>query len=176
MVPTQRDIVALPNPNANGNAWFVQEVKTVANADSEMVALYTTNTKHIALLQQKNKPASVREKYAGGGEVKLLSYQPNNLVYQTQNAEDGFAVFSEIYYPKGWDAYLDGKKAEYVCTDYLLRGMEVPKGNHKIEFKFEPGIYKTGDTLSLIGSLLVIGLFLFCVYVSIKKKEMPIGV
>lgn len=171
MVPTQRDIVALPNRNANGNAWFVQEVKTVANADSEMVALYKTNTKHSALLQQKNKPASVLSKYAGGGEIKLLSYEPNNLVYETKNENDGFAVFSEIYYPKGWEAYLDGRKATYVCTDYLLRGMEVPKGNHKVEFKFEPGIYKTGDTISLVGSLLVICLFLFCIYTALKRKE-----
>lgn len=156
IVPTREEPVAITNRNANGNAWFVKQLKTVANADSEMVALYSTDTKVTAIIQQKNKPVSVSEKYSGQGTIRLESYQPNHLIYKTQSDDKQFAVFSEIWYPKGWNAYLDGASLPYACVDYLLRGAEVPKGEHTVEFKFEPTIYRTGNTVSLVGSILLL--------------------
>lgn len=156
ILPTRDNLVAVTNPNANGNAWFVKQLKTVASADSEIVALYNTDTKMVALVQKKNKPASVLNNFSAKGQINLESYQPNKLVYKTKSTENEFAVFSEIFYPKGWNSYLDGVLTPHYCVDYVLRGMEIPKGEHVVEFKFEPEIYKSGNTFSLIGSVVLL--------------------
>jgi hypothetical protein len=152
-----REALALKNETANSNAWFVQNVKTVVNADSEIVNLYKINTKTVALVQQKFKETMpFKSDYAKEGTIKLTSYQPNNLVYESNSPKEQFAVFSEIYYPKGWNAYIDGKVSPHVAVNYVLRGMEIPAGKHKIEFKFEPQTYKTGNLIAMIGSILLI--------------------
>lgn len=156
IVPTAQSQVALLNPNANGNAWFVSEVKTVANADSEMVALYRCSTRTQAVVQAKHRPAGIADHYSAQGLIRLVAYAPNRLVYTSKSDQRQFAVFSEIWYPKGWDAFIDGQPLNYLCVDYLLRGAEIPAGEHRIEFRFQPSIYKTGNTLSLIGSLLLL--------------------
>lgn len=172
IVPTKDAVIPIPNPQANGNAWFVKSVKTVANADSEIVALYHINTKREAVIQQKNKElAPVADSYNSDGKITLQSYKPNDLVYQSDAKEKGFAVFSEIYYPKGWNAYIDGTLTPHTNVDYVLRGMEIPAGKHTIEFKFEPKVYKTGNSLAMAGSALV----LLCVggglFLAGKRKE-----
>ena len=152
-----REALALKNETANSNAWFVQNVKTVVNADSEIVNLYKINTKTVALVQQKFKETMpFKSDYAKEGTIKLTRYQPNNLVYESNSPKEQFAVFSEIYYPKGWNAYIDGKVSPHVAVNYVLRGMEIPAGKHKIEFKFEPQTYKTGNLIAMIGSILLI--------------------
>lgn len=171
ILPAREEPVALPNPNANGNAWLVKQVKTVANADSEIVSLYSNDTKLTALIQQKNKPASLKDNYKAEGTITLQAYLPNHLTYKTESHADEFAVFSEIYYPKGWNAYLDGTFKPHYCVDYLLRGMELPKGKHTVEFKFEPTIYKTGNTISMIGSILVLISVVLSIYFAFRKTE-----
>lgn len=172
IVPAKDQVFAIPNPQANGNAWFVKNIKTVANADSEIVALYNINTKREAVIQQKNKETiAATDNYGNDGKITLQSYKPNDLVYETDNKEKGFAVFSEIYYPKGWNAYVDGNLTPYTCVNYILRGMELPAGKHKVEFKFEPQIYKTGNTIALIGSILVLLVVGVSLYFAGKKKE-----
>jgi hypothetical protein len=171
--PTKEEPLALINTQANGNAWFVKEIKTVADADSEIVALYHLNTKTAAVIQEKNKGGtSVASTYGKEGSISLKSYQPNDLVYDAETKEKGFAVFSEIYYPKGWNAYVDGTLTPYVCVDYLLRGMEIPAGKHQIEFKFEPKIYKTGNSIALVGSILVLLSVGFGLFMSNKKEHL----
>ncbi|MCZ8283858.1 MAG: YfhO family protein, partial [Bacteroidia bacterium] len=173
--PGKDRLIPIKNPEANGNAWFVKQVKTVANADSEIVSLEHTNTKTQALIQPKNlEGINPAESYTAEGSIRMASYQPNHLVYESDTKEKAFAVFSEIYYPKGWNAYVDGNQAPYTCVDYLLRGMEVPAGKHTIEFKFEPAVYKTGNTISLIGSLLAIVLVAAGFYLAWKKKEIAL--
>lgn len=170
--PGKDKLIPIKNPQANGNAWFVKQVKTVASADSEIVALEQTNTKTEALIQPKNREGiAPAESYKAEGKISMVSYQPNHLVYESEAKNKEFAVFSEIYYPKGWNAYVDGNPAPYTCVDYVLRGMEVPAGRHKIEFKFEPAIYRTGNTISLVGSLVTIGLVIVGFYLAWKKKE-----
>ncbi|MES2513218.1 MAG: YfhO family protein [Bacteroidota bacterium] len=172
VVPTKEQAVAIPNPQANGNAWFVKNIKTVANADSEIVALYGLNTKREAVIQEKNKtivPAA--NSYNADGKITLQSYKPNDLVYETESKNKGFAVFSEIYYPKGWNAYVDGNLTPHTCVNYILRGMELPAGKHKVEFKFEPQVYKTGNSVALIGSVLLLIVVAGGLYFAGKKKE-----
>ncbi len=172
VVPTKEQTVPIENPQANGNAWFVKHIKTVASADSEIVGLYNVNTKREAIIQQKNKDlATVGDSYSNEGKITLQSYKPNNLVYETDAKDKGFAVFSEIYYPKGWNAYIDGTLTPHTCVDYVLRGMEIPAGKHKVEFKFEPGIYKTGNSIALIGSILLLLSVAGGIYMAAKKNE-----
>jgi hypothetical protein len=170
ILPTRADEpAAFPNPQANGNAWLVKQIKTVSSADSEIVGLYRLDTKTQALMQQKNKPATLKNSYSGEGTIRLEAYKPNYLVYETTTQEPEFAVFSEIYYPEGWNAFIDGKPAAHTCVNYLLRGMEIPAGKHRVEFKFEPRIYTTGNTLSLFGSILVLACVAGSLYMAVKR-------
>ncbi len=172
IVPTKNQTVPIVNPQANGNAWFIKHIKTVASADSEIVGLYAINTKREAIIQQKNKDlTSVNPTYSNDGKITLQSYKPNDLVYESDSKDKGFAVFSEIYYPKGWNAYIDGVLTPHTCVDYILRGMEIPAGKHKVEFKFEPTVYKTGNMLALIGSILLVLTVIGGFYFANKKKE-----
>ena len=109
--------------------------------------------------------------YTGQGSIKLTSYKPNDLMYESESNETQFAVFSEIYYPKGWNAYVDGTIMPHVAVNYVLRGMPVPAGKHKIEFKFEPQTYKTGNSIAMIGSVLVLLTVAGGLYMEMKKGK-----
>ncbi len=158
--------IPLRNKQANGNAWFVSKLQVVQSADSEIVQLRRINTKTEAVVNEKfvndNK---LKTTYPSEGSIKLLSYEPNDLVYESDAAASQFAVFSEIYYANGWNAYVDGQLQPHAQVNYVLRGMELPAGKHKIEFKFEPKTYHTGNSIAMVGSVLLIitigaGLFL----------------
>lgn len=153
------------NPNVNGNAWFVEGLKLVNSPDAEMKVLKNINTKKLAIFNihdnnSKFKNARLRKKWDTRGTINLEVYKPNYLKYQSNNLQDGIAVFSEMYYENGWNAYIDGKLVDHFPVDYVLRAMEVPGGKHTIEFKFEPQVIKTGGTITLISS---IGMFLLLV-------------
>ena len=173
-MPTREQSIALKNPQANGNVWFIKNVKTVANSDEEITGLATVNTKSEIIVQQKNKElAPVSNTYKGDGNIKLNSYKANHLVYESDSKDKNFAVFSEIYYPKGWNAYIDGALTPHTCVNYVLRGMEVPAGKHKIEFKFEPNTYKTANTVALIGSIIALLSIVIGFYFSTFKSLLP---
>jgi hypothetical protein len=158
------------NPNANGNAWFVSQVKLVNSADEEMKALDSLDSKNVAIVnnnefQIKNK-AFAKDSSAA---ITLDSYKPNHLKYTSNNANDGLAVFSEMYYGKGWNAFIDGKKVDHIRVDYVLRGLQIPAGKHSIEFKFEPQVIKTGSTITLISAVAMLLLLIGGVYFERKK-------
>jgi uncharacterized membrane protein YfhO len=100
-----------------------------------------------------------------------MSYKANELVYESDSKNAEFAVFSEIYYPKGWNAYVDGQLSPHMGVNYILRGMPVPAGKHKIEFKFEPQVYKTGNTIAMAGSLLLFVSIGMCFFMERKKSQ-----
>ena len=103
--------------------------------------------------------------------IKLKSFKPNYLEYQSSNTNDGFAVFSENYYKDGWNAYIDGELKHHYRVNYLLRGLPIPSGNHKIEFKFEPQVVKTGSKISLASSLLLGLLLLGGLFYGFKRNS-----
>ena len=103
------------------------------------------------------------------------SYAPNHIVYSLESTKEQLVVFSEIYYDKGWNAYIDGKEAPYFRANYVLRAMVVPEGQHVIEFKFEPRIYTIGERISFISSLILIVLLLAGLYVEGKKYFLPVS-
>lgn len=174
IVPAGEDGRTVPfkNPQANGNAWFVKELQFAESADKEITGLGTLDNKTQAIMQVKFKgEVNADAKYSGEGKIKLTSYKPNHLIYESESNEKQFAVFSEIYYPKGWYAYVDGALVPHAAVNYVLRGMVVPAGKHKVEFKFEPQTYKTGNNLAMIGSVLVLVTVGISAYMEMKKKK-----
>ncbi len=155
LLPVKSGSIPMPNNSANGNAWFVQQIISVANADSEIVKLYSLHTKTQAVIQEKNKLPQLKNSYSGKGKIYLTHYAPNELKYTSVSDDEQFAVFSDIYYPKGWNAYVDGQLQPHTCVNYVLRGMIIPKGTHVIEFKFEPTSYKIGNSIAYVGSALI---------------------
>ncbi len=156
------------NDRANGNAWFVGKVDLVADENKEMLNLGNIDTKSEAMLNEKYRPDLSFEPYKDSlSVIKLTAYHPEKLIYESQNTGNGLAVFSENFYPHGWQATIDGKPAQIMKADYSLRALKIPAGKHKIVFEFKPEIVKKGGTISLwsfviFGILIVIGaLYLF---------------
>ena len=165
------------NPNANGNAWFVKNVILVNKPDDVMKTLDKLDTKNVAVFNvhdygSKFKNARLKEKWDNSGTIKLDVYKPNYLKYTSENKGKGLAVFSEIYYEKGWNAYVDGKLTEHFPVDYVLRAIRIPAGKHTIEFKFEPQVIQTGSTITLISSVGMLLLLIVGVYFEKRKKTL----
>lgn len=148
----------VPNLQAFGNAWFVDDYVLVNNADEEINALGETNLANVAVIdkQFKEQLGDFTPAVDSAAMIKLIEYQPNHLIYQSNTTKDQLTVFSEIYYDKGWNAYVDGIMVQYFRTNYVLRGLVLPAGKHLVEFKFEPTVYRVGEKISFASSLLVI--------------------
>lgn len=173
LIQTDKDGKEFPiaNPEANGNAWFVSQVKLVHSADEEMKALDQFDSKNVVVINAKEfevkKTAFAKDSSA---TITLDSYQPNDLKYTSVNTNEGLAVFSEMYYKNGWNAYIDGKKVEYLQADYLLRALPIPAGKHSVEFKFEPQVVQTGSTITLVSSIGILLLLMGGIYFERKKS------
>ena len=169
------DTFPIINKYADGNAWFVRNIKVAANADQEILALDSVNPKTTAVIQNKFSNIIQNDfKFDSTATIELKSYDPDDLSYEAKSVNNQLAVFSEIYYKDGWNAYIDGKLTPYCKADYVLRALNVPSGKHIIEFKFEPSMYKKSKNLSYAGSLLII-LFitgtLFYEYYSVRVSN-----
>ena len=166
--------VAQLNPNAFGNCWLVKGIKFVENADQEMASLDSTDLKDTAVVESKFKseiPAAPH--YDSVASIKLVENLNDKINYKYSAPTPQFAVFSEVYYPKGWDVFIDGTKANYVKTDYVLRGMYIPAGNHNIEFRFEPQSFYTGRLISIIANIFVALLIIATIIFYARKKQKP---
>ncbi|MBX2965967.1 MAG: YfhO family protein [Cyclobacteriaceae bacterium] len=143
------------NPHHNGNAWFVQEVITANNPDEEIQLLESINTKTEAVIDisKFSKPEFA---YDSSATITLTAYAPNKLVYEATTATDGYAVFSEIYYPEGWSAKIDNQEVAIDRVNYVLRGLNIPSGKHTIEFTFKPDSYFTGNKVMLVSNILLL--------------------
>jgi hypothetical protein len=155
----QGDIEYFENENANGNAWFVDEIESFETANDEILALNKINTKTTAIANASDLKSKrfVKDSMAS---IQLVDYKLNHLVYETKNTEDGFAVFSEVYYKNGWDVTIDGVEVNHYNVNYVLRGLEIPKGTHTVVFTFNPTVVRTGSTISLVSSMLLVLLIL----------------
>lgn len=168
----QRQTVPILNPHAYGNAWFVNKVQYVNNANEEIDALDSIIPTETAVVDARFKDVlkGATESYKDSlSSIRLTSYAPNRLTYETNNAQDGIAVFSEIYYPDGWHVTIDGQPAELARADYILRTMYVPAGQHTIEIRFDPtSLHVTEGIAYGALALLVIGII---VAVLIAKRK-----
>lgn len=154
----KNQVTPILNDEALGNAWFVNQVIRKANDDEVMSELRNFDPATEVVVNNKEVKAVFPLQYSADSTttIQLKSYAPDVLVYESNNAHDGFAVFSEMYYPHGWQATIDGKPAKFYPVDYLLRGMPIPAGKHTIKFSFEPEVVTTGSYLSLAGSSLLL--------------------
>lgn len=171
-----------PNPDACGNAWFVKQIKIVPNADDEMAAmkgnslgdtatlLNAWNAKETAVVRNNFENiigANTNFEVDSNSSIKLDKYGLNDISFLSTNNKDGFAVFSDIYYDKGWKAYIDGKETPILKTNYILRGVKIPAGNHKIEFRFHPDTFYKTNNIAMVSSFIIyilLGTALYMVY------------
>jgi len=172
VVPSGEQAGLQINDQANGNAWFVENIKWVEDENREISALKNISTKKTAVVQTKYKNEIKQIGRDSLASIKLISYQPEKLVYTSKNSQNGLAVFSDSWYPHGWIATIDGKEVPVLKADYALRALYVPKGEHKIEFSFDPKVVKKGAKISLISYILFIIIFLFAfIYIRKRKNE-----
>lgn len=166
------------NPEANGNAWFIKELKKVSSADEEIGGLKDLQTKDEAVVNTNDFANINRFAFRTDSitSIELTDYQPNHLVYKSNNSFAGVAVFSEMYYANGWNAYIDGKATDHFKVNYVLRALKIPEGEHTIAFKFEPQVVQTGSKITLASSILlgliVLGGIGFSFWKS-KREEKP---
>lgn len=165
------------NPAAMGNAWFVEEIEMVDNADAEIKALEGFDPQRKAVIDKRFE-AKLNGFTPGEDSTATIryidtSYKPNHLTYETNSQRDMLAVFSEVYYNdgKGWNAYIDGEKVAHVRANYILRALVVPAGEHKVEFKFEPSAYALGETISLIFSILLLAGLGGVLFLTFRKRK-----
>lgn len=165
--------VAQRNPYANGPVWFVENVKFAQDANEEIQLLDSLDTKKTAVVHTDFKDEvpvqnTTRDSLA---TIELVQHQPNHLVYEASSSSAQLAVFSEVYYPDGWNAYINGEPANHFRVNYVLRGMNIPAGNNKIEFKFEAAVVQTGSTIALTSSILLLLVILGGLFFTYKKTR-----
>ncbi len=176
---------AMPNPQACGNAWFVNEAKIVNTANDELLSLNANSlgdTTKMPNAFDPKKTAIIRDTYNNelngytfgkdsSAYVRLKKYGLDDISFTSNNNKDGLAVFSDIWYPYGWEAYIDGKETAIIRADYLLRAIKIPHGIHTIEFHFRPKSFTTGNNIALVGSVLVWGLVLGAIAQGFRKNK-----
>lgn len=166
-----KDAQPIENPYANGAAWLVSNYKIVENADKEMQTLGVEDLKQTAVIDKNVVTALPKIVFDSTAKIDIESYEPNKLIYHTKATTEQLAVFSEIFYDKGWNVYIDGKKSNYFRANYLLRAMIIPVGEHEITFKFEPESFSIGNYIAITSSILLIVLLSLFVFFTIKQKK-----
>ena len=161
------------NNNALGNAWFADTVIFAENANRELSLVNKINPAKQAVIDIRFIDQVTNSGYKGNDKdkIELTSYKPNELIYKYSSGGERLAVFSEIYYPAGWKAFIDGAEKSFFRADYVLRGMVVPGGNHEIKFIFEPASYYTGNKISMASSLIFILLVAGYIAVMLRNKK-----
>jgi hypothetical protein len=178
----------IPNSEALGNAWFVSNIKQVQTADEEILSMKAAklgdtvmagpadfNPRETAVIRNTFAP-QINDLQPGkdsAAQVKLAKYGLNEISYTSSSSREGLAVFSDIWYPLGWKAYIDGKETPIIRANYVLRALRVPAGNHKIDFKFRPTKFYTGNTIAGITSLLLYALLIGAIFYAIRGKKEP---
>ena len=164
--------IAQLNSGAFGPCWLVKGIKFVTSVNNEMLALDSTNLRDTAVVNESFK-ASIKQLPVADSlaSIKISERQNDKITYAFNASAPQFAVLSEIYYNRGWNAYVDGQKADYVKTNYALRGIAIPAGKHTVDFRFEPTAYKTGNAISFWGVALIYLILAIALFLLFKKKK-----
>ena len=173
--PTQRqqnEFAVQRNDSAMGACWFVNDIKYVNGPVEEMNALTNFNPAQTAIVDNSFKAlAGTAQNGDNAASIRLSAYDNDDVKYTSQSSVNRFAVFSEVYYPAGWNAYIDGKKTDYCKVNYVLRGMSIPAGKHTIEFKFEPAVYYKGQIFNYIAFALLLVIITGAVFYLFRKQK-----
>ena len=164
--PTPNAVIE--NPQALGSAWLVENVKKVDNPDQEIAAIDGTNLENTAVVDQSK--FEVDDTYNAAGTIRLVTAEPNTMVYEADVPGQSLAVFSEVYYPKGWTATIDGQEVPILRANYVLRALEIPQGQHTIRFQFAPRSYEIGNSVTIGASVLLVLTVLLALGVGIRQK------
>ena len=165
------------NDNRNGNAWFVERIIPVKSSNEEIQALSSFASKREAIVNTQMYPRLTKHNYEVDSltKIELVDYRPNLIKYRSENNSEGFAVFSEMHYPKGWKVTIDGNSEEHFRVNYALRGLRIPEGQHDIVFEFEPEVIQMGSQVSLAScialAVIILGGFGFSLFSGSKKKK-----
>jgi hypothetical protein len=160
------------NPSAFGPCWLVKSIHYVKDGNEEMKALDSVNVRDTAIIQQQFQPLMRFQPVEDStAKIQLMENLNDKITYKFSAKTNQFAVFSEIYYDKGWNAFIDGNKADIIRVDYVLRGMSIPAGDHAIEFRFEPKSYYLGDKITTWCCILGYLLLITAIVVTIRKKR-----
>ena len=176
--PQNNKAVVRPNYDAFGNAWIVSDIKWVATPNEEIAAIEDTDVKTTAIINDEFRNvigdfqiSNVGLPYYDNRTIKLDSYKPNELVYSFNSTKDELVVFSEIWTSKGWTMWIDGKESPLIRADYILRAAVIPAGNHEIMMRYEPKIWKVGNTIQFISSLILILSLIGAIVVTYRKSN-----
>lgn len=177
----------IPNPKALGNAWFVSDIHYTKTADETILSMNAPaiNDPKVDSVTNAFNPAStavIRDQYRSAigadhftkdsaSRIVLTKYDLPEMNYESDNKNDGFAVFSEIYYPENWKAYIDGKETPIYCVNYVLRGIKVPSGKHKISFKYEDVPFEKGEQISITGDIIITLIILIALVLWLRKRN-----
>ncbi|MBL7721007.1 MAG: YfhO family protein, partial [Chitinophagaceae bacterium] len=154
--PQMKQELAIPNPDAYGNCWLVKSVRIADDRLAAFKAIGTTNLKDTAVVDKSFSSLVIQPQADTTSTIKMTKFDNDAVEYEANCNGPQFAVFSEIYYPKGWNAYLDGKKVDYCNVNYILRGLSVPTGKHIIKFVFEPASVKKGTSIMYMASIAIL--------------------
>lgn len=170
VIPPRAVPTVIVNNLANGNAWFVNEIKEVNNDDEEIREIGKVDLKKVAVISKSMKSAINAKPGNGNGKIELKSYRPNKMVYEFTSEGDNLAVFSEVHTSNGWTAKIDGKETPIARVNYFVRGVMVPNGTHTLTMEYDLNGYRSGEKISLAGSILVILLVLYALYKTFLSK------
>lgn len=169
------DVAAIKNPGAFGPCWLVKNVKIVNSRIDALQALGNTSLRDTAIVDKDFAGKVVQPQWDSASSVRQTKFEPDVIEYEASCNGPQFAVFSEIYYPKGWNAYIDGKKTDYVNVNYVLRGLSIPAGKHAIKFVFEPESVKQGRSIMFIASIFIALIFVGGLFMAWKESRKTAG-
>ncbi len=161
----------IPNVDAQGPCWLVKHVQVVNNRVDVFNAIGKTNLKDTAIVDKSFASLVVQPQWDSAASIKMTKFDNDAIDYESNANGPQFAVFSEIYYPKGWNAYIDGKQVEYVNVNYVLRGLSVPAGKHTIRFVFEPASVKKGVSMMFIASIIILIIVVGGLFMHFRRRE-----
>jgi len=160
----------IPNPDASGPCWLVKNVRVVESRAAALQALGSTNLKDTAVLDNSFAKNLVQPQWDSASSIKMTKFDNDVIEYEANCTGPQFAVFSEVYYPAGWNAYIDGKKTEYCNVNYILRGLSLPAGKHAVKFVFEPESVKKGTSIMYMASIIILLVFIGGLFMHFKKE------
>jgi hypothetical protein len=163
----------IPNNNAFGHCWLVKHVKLVDDRAAALLALDSTNLKDTAIVEKSLSNRVTQPQRDSASSIRMTKFDNDAIEYEANCNGPQFAVFSEVYYPAGWNAYVDGKRVDYVNANYILRGLSIPAGKHAIKFVFEPATYKKGSSMSQIASYLILLCLLGGLFMAWRQSRKP---
>ena len=162
----------IKNDFSNGNAWFVNKLYKVNSASEEMELLHNIDTKEEAIIDvSRFNLANGETEFNIDGRIELVEYSPKKLIYNTSNKFNGFIVFSEIFYPHGWKVFVNGIEKKIVRTNYILRGLEIEKGENEIEMIFEPESYSTGNFIIKTSNYILLILVIILIIIEVRNQK-----